>query len=113
HPQVHWSQRHEHVTLVADVFDLKEYSVEVKNDSKVVAFSASDKADKQYVFELELYGAVSADKIKKSSTGRQVVIQLDKLEQVWWPRLTKAASKTAWVKTDFARWKDEDESESE
>lgn len=34
---------------------------------------------------------------------------LNKAAAGWWPRLTKDAKKAPWIKTDFQKWKDEDD----
>ena len=50
-------------------------------------------------------------KSTKSLTSRSLVLKLRKVEKglEYWPRLSKEKIKTNWLKTDFAKWVDEDE----
>jgi prostaglandin-E synthase len=41
------------------------------------------------------------------------VIQKKEQDEAYWPRLLKASGKPHFLKTDFARWKDEDDEEEE
>lgn len=48
---------------------------------------------------------------KITTSGREVFICIKKKENGSWPRLLSQKTKCPWLKTDFNRWKDEDDSE--
>ncbi|KAF0461001.1 HSP20-like chaperone [Gigaspora margarita] len=52
---------------------------------------------------------------KCSQTARSIVLVLDKAEhgQQYWPRLQKDRVKITYLKTNFARWKDNDDDKEE
>ncbi|KAG5460276.1 MAG: hypothetical protein BJ554DRAFT_7692, partial [Olpidium bornovanus] len=52
---------------------------------------------------------------KKLSNDRQVFLVIGKadVDKPWWPRLQKGDNKPSFLKTDFSRWKDEDEDSDE
>jgi len=52
---------------------------------------------------------------KRHQTARQIVLVLDKAEhgEAYWPRLQKDKVKPRFLKTDFQKWKDENEEDEE
>ncbi len=44
---------------------------------------------------------------------REVLIKLAKKEHDWWPRLLYEQRKLPWLKIDFDRWKEEDDSDAD
>lgn len=49
----------------------------------------------------------------RSTNSRNIEISLPKKDAKWWPRLLKDKAKAHWLKVDFSKWKDEDESGAE
>lgn len=47
------------------------------------------------------------------STDREIVMYIKKKENGFWPRLLSSSTKQPWLKVDFNRWVDENESEPE
>merc|ERR1712131_66900 len=69
---------------------------------------------KQYRNELDLYGKVDIKSCGYQEFGRSVKCLLPRKEAgEYWPRLTKEKQKIHWLKVDFARWRDEDDDETE
>lgn len=71
--------------------------------------------DKTYEIKLELFGEVKPDDSKYQVRGRNVEFVLIKAdpETPYWSRLLKENKKYHWLKIDFGKWKDEDESDDE
>ncbi|OWT40728.1 hypothetical protein C362_01537 [Cryptococcus neoformans Bt1] len=69
--------------------------------------------EKEYSFDLQLWGEIIPEETKKVVTSRAIVLVLKKKEAQaeYWPRLTKEKPNRNWVKTDFSKWVDEDEQE--
>lgn len=74
--------------------------------------NSSTPPPKAYVIDsLELFGELDLDAERKEMvTGKSLQVQLTKkqLQAEYWPRLTKD-KRVNFVKTDFARWVDQDE----
>ncbi|KAK4702737.1 hypothetical protein P7C70_g3482, partial [Phenoliferia sp. Uapishka_3] len=75
--------------------------------------TASAVEPKTYEFELDLFGEV--EELKRTLTGKNLSLVLGKkeLSEDYWPRLTKEKVKLNFLKTDFGKWKDQDEQEDE
>ncbi|KAK5972836.1 CS domain-containing protein [Trichostrongylus colubriformis] len=52
--------------------------------------------------------------MKRTPTNTRVIeLHIPKKEAKWWPRLLKEKGKVHWLKVDFDKWKDEDDSGAE
>ncbi|KAL7009207.1 p23 chaperone protein wos2 [Cystobasidiomycetes sp. EMM_F5] len=96
------------------------YTLEFPDEGKRLVFKGKTRSyesaghtekTKNYELDLELFDAVLGDKIRKSLTGKSLLLSLPKkeLKTEYWPRLTKNKTKLQFVKTDFDKWVDEDE----
>uniref|UniRef100_A0A5K3EN31 CS domain-containing protein n=1 Tax=Mesocestoides corti TaxID=53468 RepID=A0A5K3EN31_MESCO len=54
-----------------------------------------------------------SDKAVRQSGDRVITYCIKKAEPAAWPQLLKDSKKQPWLKTDFNRWKDLDESDSD
>lgn len=109
-----WAQRANEVYLTVNVTDLTDdYTLKIEPTS--ITFNAKDVSEKEYAFHLDLYAEVNPDTSKTIMSSRSILLSLDKKkhDEAWWPRLLKEKIKLPYLKTDFARWKDEDESDEE
>ncbi|GAA5923528.1 hypothetical protein JCM1841_002974 [Sporobolomyces salmonicolor] len=68
---------------------------------------------KTYAFELELFDEVEEARRALSGKSLYVVLRKKTPKDEYWPRLTKDKVRLNWLKTDFSKWKDEDEQEDE
>jgi prostaglandin-E synthase len=118
-PELLWAQRENEVYLTINVPDVTNPKIDLTEQT---LFFAGDSAGKKYEVQLEFYESIDPEvfplafigqQSKKAVTPRQIVLILAKKEQgkSWWPRLLKNSKKPHFLKTDFARWKDEDEEE--
>jgi len=110
-PSAIWAQRNNLVFLTLNVTDAK--SPEIKVEANRLFFKATS-CGKVYETDVELYGEINPETSKQEVTDRNVQLVLMRKEPgPYWPRLLKAAGKVHWLKVDFGKWKDEDDSDDE
>lgn len=66
-----------------------------------------------YEIDFEFYAEVDPNKAVRQSGDRVITYCIDKKEAGVWPRFLKDTAKQPWLKTDFNRWKDLDDSDSD
>ncbi|PVU91716.1 hypothetical protein BB559_004020 [Furculomyces boomerangus] len=100
------------ILLTINLPDCKVEKLDL-TDQKLTFSGSSHQKD--YGFELEFFGKLELPACQKAVGQRSIFLHLAKLDkdEGWWPRLTKEKVRLNFVKTDFDRWKDEDESEDE
>ena len=139
-PEVLWAQRSDEIFLTINVSDVKDPKIDLQPTT--LTFEGQS-AEKKYKVELnfnkEVDPAVSnssycrfrnssaglrftdltqlpiqqESKINKSGRTIDFVLAKKEKNQEYWPRLLKDAKKPNFLKTDFSKWKDEDEDEEE
>ena len=68
---------------------------------------------KPYSTTLDFYSNVIPSDFQSFKTGQNLFFIIRKAEPGYWPRLLTQKEKMRWLKTDFGRWKDEDEEDEE
>jgi len=113
HPQVLWAQRHNCVFLTIAVEDCHDPTVKIEPSS--VFFHGKGGTDqKEYEVTIDLHENIVPDNSLHVVRDRNIEFCLKKeKEGPYWPRLTKSTDKKHWIKIDFNKWKDEDESDEE
>lgn len=109
-PSVSWAQRSARVFLTFNVECEKPY---IKIEKKLVSFKGICTPDqKSHEVVIPLYSDIDPDKSSYTNKGRliEVVLAKDKTDEPFWPALTSDKKKHHWLKVDFNRWQDEDES---
>ncbi|XP_026763988.1 uncharacterized protein CG16817-like [Galleria mellonella] len=112
-PSVSWAQRNSHILLTFNVECVKP---EINIERKIVSFKGICAPDqKLHKVEIHLYAEVNPDKSTYDNKGRYIDLTLvkEKVDQPFWPSLTSDKKKHHWLKVDFNRWQDEDESSDE
>jgi len=123
HPEVLWAQRSSDtdetkcvVYLTINLPDIHADTVKYELTSQRLEFKAKagsvvTGSDKEYAFSFDLYGEVDPEASTKRLTTRSFELVLRKKETKveYWPRLTKDKIKTPYLKTNFAKWVDEDD----
>nr|CDS17825.1 hsp90 co chaperone tebp [Echinococcus granulosus] len=66
-----------------------------------------------YELKFDFYAEVDPKKAVRQIGDRVITYCVEKKESSVWPRLLKDSSKQPWLKTDFSRWKDLDDSDSD
>lgn len=83
--------------------------------NKIIFHGQGGAGNKVFHSELELFKEIVPEKSKWGNTQREVVCTVEKKEtnEDYWPRLLSTKLKQHWLKVDFARWNDEDDSSAE
>ncbi|RKO95344.1 HSP20-like chaperone, partial [Caulochytrium protostelioides] len=117
YPEVLWAQRSGQVFLTVKLADCAK--PEIKLEEQSLDFKGTV-GDKTYAFTIPFFGPIDLAESKQSVSAREIFFCLQKALpkkedgtedtdfEAWWPTLQKGA-KLHFVKTDFARWRDEDE----
>ena len=111
---VEWAQRKTSIYVHIRVDDLKDAKVIIEKDK--VVFSGKGGTDgKLHNLTLDLFGEVKTDDSKYFVRGRGVEVVLMKADTdgQYWKRLLKDDKKHHWLRVDFDKWQDEDESDDE
>jgi len=112
HPSVVWAQRKNCILLTVCLDDCK--SPDIKFEPTQFLFKGIGGSNQsEYEASIELYGEVDPETSTFVARPRNIEVVLKKKEEGFWPRLTKGNGKIPWIKVDFNKWKDEDESEDE
>ncbi|KAJ1975531.1 p23 chaperone protein wos2 [Dimargaris xerosporica] len=109
-PEVLWAQREDIVYLTINLPDCKVETLDLQPTT--IKFQGTS-GDKSYAFELEFYKEINPEESKKAATDRNILMILNKADHDndYWPRLQKPKQKPNYLKTDFDKWKDEDDEE--
>ena len=109
---VYWAQRSNLVYLKVAVEDVK--SPEIKVDKDHVYYKAVGPNKQEYEANLELFDEIKPDESKFMVRDRGTEFVLIKAKEgPFWKRLLKPDQKYHWLKVDFNKWKDEDDSDDE
>ncbi|WVQ80331.1 hypothetical protein IAT38_002436 [Cryptococcus sp. DSM 104549] len=125
HPEIAYAERSSATepekNIIYFTINAPDINGEPKLDIKPTEISFSAKAgdaakgvpEKEYAFDLQLYSEIIPEETKKVVTSRAIVLILRKKtpQAEYWLRLTKEKPNRNWIKTDFAKWVDEDEQE--
>jgi len=122
--QTEWAIRPDKVYVSFQVEDAAK--VQVCFEEQKISFSAvqyellengkpnENKIAKQFRNEIDLYDKIDPERSQKKDGARGIqCLLMRKKEGEYWPRLTKEKSRIHWLKVDFSRWKDEDDSDTE
>lgn len=112
-PPVLWAQRSNVVFLTICVEDCKTPDIQLEADK--VIFKGSGGAEKKnYELTIPLFKEIDTEKSAKFIRDRNIELVLKKKEEgPYWSSLLKDKKKVHWLKVDFNKWKDEDDSEDE
>ncbi|XP_071451474.1 prostaglandin E synthase 3 isoform X1 [Hetaerina americana] len=112
-PPVMWAQRNNVVFLTICLEDCKEPKIKLEND-KVYFHGIGGTDKKVHEVTIEFFKEVDAEKSVQFKRDRNIEFILRKKEPgPYWPHLQKDKKKYHWLKVDFNKWKDEDDSEDE
>ncbi|XP_055690099.1 very-long-chain (3R)-3-hydroxyacyl-CoA dehydratase 3 [Lutzomyia longipalpis] len=115
-PLVFWSQTEGQISLKVDLKDSQVDDFTCTGSR--INFQATGRGasgSQEYGFTLELFGNVSPDECKFTTSDARVDISLKKVTPSWWPQLCPPGTeKLHFLKIDFDKWKSgEDETESD
>lgn len=112
-PPVMWAQRSNLLFVTICLEDCKDPTITIEADK--VSFKGVGGTEKKlHEVTINLYKEIDSEKAVQSPKGRNFELVLYKKESgPFWPRLTKENKKFHWLKSDFNKWQDEDESDEE
>jgi len=112
HPTMIWAQRKNCILLTICLDDCK--SPTITYEGSTLNFKGKGGSDqREHEAVIELFGNVVSSSSTTLVKPRNIELVLQKEEEAFWPRLTKSNAKLPWLKIDFNKWKDEDDSEDE
>ncbi|XP_047537685.1 uncharacterized protein CG16817-like [Vanessa atalanta] len=112
-PSVSWAQRNAIVFLT---FNVECEKPDIKIEKKSISFKGiCTPEQKLYEVEIPLYAEIDPEKSTHVNKGRliEVVLAKERPDETYWPSLTSDKKKHHWLRVDFNRWQDEDESGTE
>lgn len=116
-PPVLWAQRADQLLLTIDIEDCKEPTIDLQKDKLHFKGKSdsiqSDANHNEHEVTIEFYKPVKVEESKHVVKARGIEFIIYKEENSWWPRLLKDSTKQHWLKIDFPKWKDEDDSDDE
>ncbi|BFY98597.1 hypothetical protein BsWGS_01637 [Bradybaena similaris] len=113
-PPVMWAQRKDKLLLTIQLENCNNPTITFK-DNSLHFHGKGGATNTEYEVLLEFYKEIDPDTLKSHNTGREILFFIPKKQsaQGFWPRLLKDSKKAHYLKTDFNKWKDEDDSDSE
>jgi len=109
-PPVIWAQRADKLYVTLNIEDSK--NIDVKFENSALHFKGCDGQKVEYDFTLEFFKEIDPEKSRYCILPRHIPMVIFKKEGgPYWPRLLKDANKMHWLKTDFDKWRDEDDSD--
>lgn len=111
---VEWAQRKNVIYVNIRVEDLVDPVIEIQEE-KLYLKGTGGVDKKTHEVSLDLFGKVIPEESKYMVRGRgaEVVMVKADAEGPYWKRLLKDDKKYHWLKVDFNKWQDEDDSEDE
>ncbi|CAG2171999.1 unnamed protein product [Oppiella nova] len=110
---VYWAQRSNLVYIKIGVEDVKSPDIKVEKD-KIYYKGVGSGSKQEYEANLELFDEINTENSKYIVRDRGTEFVLIKAKEgPFWKRLLKTQQKFHWLKIDFNKWKDEDDSEDE
>ncbi|KAH9282977.1 Co-chaperone protein daf-41 [Echinococcus granulosus] len=113
HPEILWAQRPNCVYLTVALSDVKDEEIDFKSESFHFKGRVDSPTPTNYELKFDFYAEVDPKKAVRQIGDRVITYCVEKKESSVWPRLLKDSSKQPWLKTDFSRWKDLDDSDSD
>lgn len=118
-PTVLWAQRSSDsdaekniILLTVEITDPKDLQIDLKPTYLSVKADSSTYEHTHYDLKIDFYDEIDPEKSKiNTENGAHLffVLSKKKLQEEYWPRLTKEKLKYHYIKTDFDKWVDEDE----
>jgi len=111
-PPVLWAQRKNLLYVKVQLEDCRNPTIKVEKDS--IYYKGKGGTDnKEYEVTLEFLKEIKPEESKYSVKDRATEFVLIKAEDGYWKRLLKEDNKFHWLKVDFNKWKDEDDSDDD
>jgi len=116
-PNVLWAQRTNSIYLTIEVASAQNIKIDIQKQKVTFHGTGGNGANKgiEYELSLELFDEIDPESSNYVVSPLNIFFNLVKhqKDQPFWPRLLTSTTKPRFLKTDFNRWRDEDESEDE
>ncbi|KAK0078078.1 hypothetical protein PV325_012717 [Microctonus aethiopoides] len=111
-PPVMWAQRSGQLYVTFCLEDCKDPEIKVEAE-KLYFKGIGGTERKEHEVTVNLFKPIDTTKTVQNPKGRLFELVLTKAEEgPYWPRLTKENQKFHWLKCDFNKWTDEDDSDN-
>lgn len=111
-PPVLWAQRKNLLYVKVQLEDCRNPTIKIEKDR--LYFKGKGGTDnKECEVTLEFFKEIKPEESKFAVRDRATEFVIIKAEEGFWKRLLKDETKYHWLKVDFNKWKDEDDSEDE
>lgn len=112
-PSVMWAQRPHLLFVTINVSDCENPDIKVEDQS--LYFKGVGNTEKKcYEVTLKFLHKIKTDTVKYAVRPRCIEFALEKVEEgPYWERLLEDKTKQHWLKVDFQKWKEEDDSDDE
>lgn len=108
-----WAQRKEKLFVTICLEDCKDPIIEIEPE-KIYFKGMGGTDNKLHEITINLYKEIDPSNTTKTLKGRTYELVLAKKEEgPYWPRLIKEKTKAHWLKSDFNKWKDEEDTDDE
>ncbi|XP_005098826.2 co-chaperone protein daf-41 isoform X2 [Aplysia californica] len=113
-PAVVWAQRKDKILLTIQLENCSNPTIDIK-DSSLYFKGKGGTGNVDHEVLMEFNKEIDPQACKHQATGREIIFVLMKKEEShgFWPRLLKDSKKVHYLKTDFDKWRDEDDSDVE
>lgn len=113
-PSVLWAQRSNIIFLTICLEDCKNPEIKIDHD-KIYFHGIGGTEKKMHEVTIPLFKEIDHEKSVKCVRDRNIELVLKKKEEngAYWPHLMKDKKKYHWLKVDFNKWKDEDDSDDD
>lgn len=112
-PPIMWAQRNDKVYLTINVEDVQNPVIKLE-ETKLFFQGKGGTENKHYELTIEFFKEINPSESKYAVWPRNIpVVVVKKEDGPYWPRLLKENKKQHWLKTDFEKWRDEDDSDAE
>ncbi|CAG9534478.1 unnamed protein product [Cercopithifilaria johnstoni] len=112
-PFVYWAQNERLLFLTIDLKDSSDacYAITGKTfEFRATGVGAHGRCE--YSFQLPLFSEVEMEKVGQEG-GSKLFYVLKKKDAMWWPTVLEDGGRYSWLRIDFDRFEDPDESETE
>ncbi|XP_015912861.1 prostaglandin E synthase 3 isoform X1 [Parasteatoda tepidariorum] len=111
-PPIYWAQRKNLLYVKVQLEDCRSPTIKIEKD-KLYFKGKGGTEMKEYEVSLDFMKEIKPEDSKHAVRDRAIEFVLIKAEDGFWKRLLKEDKKFHWLKVDFNKWKDEDDSEDE
>uniref|UniRef100_A0A0R3RJD1 very-long-chain (3R)-3-hydroxyacyl-CoA dehydratase n=1 Tax=Elaeophora elaphi TaxID=1147741 RepID=A0A0R3RJD1_9BILA len=112
-PFVYWAQNEKLLFLTIDLKDSSDADYALTgNIFEFRATGVGAHGRCEYSFQLPLFAEVEMEKVGQEG-GSKLFYVLKKKNAMWWPTVLEDGSRYSWLRIDFDRFEDPDESETE